>query len=426
MKVLATSDWHIGKVFHDTDLTNDHKHYLDWLTATVNERQPDILLVGGDVFQNGSPSALAQEMYYNFLSDVTEANKNMTVVIIAGNHDNPDRLTAAESLLKRNNILVRGRVKRVWQTDDDKKGHWAFTYDDLLIPVTTASGEKAVVLAIPYVNPNDTPNGTTYSEVMHNIMAELMSRAKALGDSQTSTIMLAHMYATGSEIAENSSEHIIGGQESVNLDDLNNVHPTLFVSGHIHKRQAIWGTAWARYCGSALPMSVAEKDNKHGADFYTLKDGKIAAQPEFIEFKPLRSILSLPSGADKSFKGIIDELKALPKVDPAHPETMSFVFVTLQREDNLLDNRNKLEAEIRKHHIVLAGLSQEERVTVFDANGDAHEEVSSIDKIKIDPLDTISKVFVNKYGSQMSDEQLQLAKQAISEAANALSNNKIQ
>ena len=86
IKILATSDWHLGEYFHSSDRLKEQQHFLSWLKQKAATLQPDALLVAGDVFDNSNPSAAAQETYYNFLSEITEACPDMTIVVIAGNH----------------------------------------------------------------------------------------------------------------------------------------------------------------------------------------------------------------------------------------------------------------------------------------------------------------------------------------------------
>ena len=69
MKIIATGDWHLGNLFHGNDRLPEHKHFLQWLLQQIHEQQPDALLVAGDVFDNGNPSAAAQTIYYKFLAD---------------------------------------------------------------------------------------------------------------------------------------------------------------------------------------------------------------------------------------------------------------------------------------------------------------------------------------------------------------------
>ncbi len=94
MKILATSDWHLGNLFHGNDRLPEHKHFLKWLLEQIAEQKPDALLIAGDIFDNGNPSAAAQTVYYEFLADATQLCPNMQVIITAGNHDSASRLEA--------------------------------------------------------------------------------------------------------------------------------------------------------------------------------------------------------------------------------------------------------------------------------------------------------------------------------------------
>ena len=89
MKIIATSDWHLGNLFHGNDRLQEHRHFFRWLLDCIIEEQPDALLVAGDVFDNGNPSAAAQSAYYELLADMTKVCPDMQIVITAGNHDQP-------------------------------------------------------------------------------------------------------------------------------------------------------------------------------------------------------------------------------------------------------------------------------------------------------------------------------------------------
>ena len=84
MKLITTSDWHIGNLFHGNDRLPEHKHFLKWLLQRIEEQHPDALLIAGDVFDNGNPSAAAQSAYYEFLADATQASPQMQIIITAG------------------------------------------------------------------------------------------------------------------------------------------------------------------------------------------------------------------------------------------------------------------------------------------------------------------------------------------------------
>lgn len=81
MKLITTSDWHIGNLFHGSDRLPEHRHFLQWLLSQLRAQQPDALLVAGDVFDNGNPSAAAQSAYYEFLDEATQACPDLHIII---------------------------------------------------------------------------------------------------------------------------------------------------------------------------------------------------------------------------------------------------------------------------------------------------------------------------------------------------------
>ena len=107
MRVLHTSDWHIGRTLYGRQRYEEFEAFLDWLAVLVEEENIDVLLVAGDVFDNSTPGNHAQELYYRFLCRVA-ASSNRHVVVTAGNHDSPSFLNAPRELLKFLNVHVVG------------------------------------------------------------------------------------------------------------------------------------------------------------------------------------------------------------------------------------------------------------------------------------------------------------------------------
>ena len=313
MKILATSDWHLGNLFHGNDRLPEHKHFLKWLLEQIAEQKPDALLIAGDIFDNGNPSAAAQTVYYEFLADATQLCPNMQVIITAGNHDSASRLEAPRPLLTRYHVEIRGNVRKIWQQgeseeDDKTGGHWLYSFDDLIIPVTNEEGEEVIILAVPFLR-SDVVQNASYSQGVNDFLRELTAEARKKYPDRK-CIMMAHMYAKGSDIARKdaSEKIIIGGQEEVDLEGWND-HPDYMTCGHIHKRQHIWNTDWARYTGSILPMSFAEKDYTHGIDLITIgcdkgekedcKGKNKEVKVEFLEYKPQHSLRILPEDEEE-------------------------------------------------------------------------------------------------------------------------------
>ena len=405
MKIICTSDWHLGNLFHGNDRLPEHRHFLSWLLARIKEQHPDALLIAGDIFDNGNPSAAAQSAYYEFLADATETCPDMNVVIIAGNHDSASRLEAPRALLTRHKVEIRGNIHRSWVVNEDG-GNWVINYDDLMIPINGGDGSQAIVLTVPYLR-SDVVQNANYSEGVNTILRELTAKAREkYRDSPL--IMIAHMYAKGADIAKSdaSEKIVIGGQEEVNMQGWDE-HPDYFACGHIHKRQHIWNTDWAHYSGSVLPMSFAEKDYHHGVDMVTIENGT-KPQIEFLEYEPQHKLMFLPEAEEeltskKLEKRINAELqnKTEDKLDD------NFVYlvlkVTLEKVNN--DAIKELEALIGTKNAVLCKIQKIiPELDITTISGSQH--LQSIDDIlNRDPLDTLKETFVVKNGKEMTDHQ---------------------
>ncbi len=407
MKIIATSDWHLGDMFHGNDRLPEHQHFLSWLLAQIEEQQPDALLIAGDVFDNGNPSAAAQSVYYGFLADASEKCPAMQIVITAGNHDSANRLEAPRALLTRHRVEVRGVIERTWVQNGDK-GEWLTNYDDLMLPITSG-GEQVVVLAVPYLR-NDIVHNDSYSAGVNAFLRELTKKARDKYPGLP-LVMMAHMYAKGADIAtkDASEKIVIGGMEEVSMEGWAD-HPDYLTCGHIHKRQHIWNTDWARYTGSVLPMSFAETDYHHGVDVVTIQaDGR--HESVFLEYVPQHQLMVLPKESEeltpKKLKKLIDE-----ELDDRVDGRLDDHFVYLMLQVNLEKVNNDQLAELERHiatkNAVLCKtqriIPQHDLTTI--AGG---EQISSIDDIlNRNPLDTLKEAFVIQNKNEMSEHQEQM------------------
>lgn len=150
MRLLHTSDWHLGQSLHNFDRFYEHQRFLDWLLDTIVSEQADALLVAGDVFDNANPSAASQRQLYTFLQQARARAPQLDIVIIAGNHDSPGRLEAPGPLLEMHGTTVIGYPHR------DADGNIAM--ERMLVPLTGKDGAVAAwVLAVPFLRHGDVP-----------------------------------------------------------------------------------------------------------------------------------------------------------------------------------------------------------------------------------------------------------------------------
>ena len=436
MKILATSDWHLGNLFHGNDRLPEHKHFLQWLLVQIAEQKPDALLVAGDIFDNGNPSAAAQTVYYEFLADATHLCPNMQIIITAGNHDSANRLEAPRPLLTRYHVEIRGNVRKIWQQgeseDDDKTGgHWLYSFDDLIIPVTNEEGEEVIILAVPFLR-SDVVQNASYSQGVNDFLRELTAEARKKYPDRK-CIMMAHMYAKGSDIAKQdaSEKIIIGGQEEVDLEGWND-HPDYMTCGHIHKRQHIWNTNWARYTGCILPMSFAEKDYMHGIDLITIsseeKKGDVEKKEngtdeegtencqskckdikvDFLEYKPQHSLRILPENEEeltlKKWQKLINS-ELSERMNGELSDHFDYVMLKVKQEKLSNDDIKELENLVNEKDAVLCKIQR--IVPQLDLSTiQGSQQITSIeDIVNRPPLDTLKEAFAIKHNAPMNERQ---------------------
>lgn len=411
MKILATSDWHLGNLFHGNDRLPEHRHFLTWLLGQIREQQPNALLVAGDVFDNGNPSAAAQSVYYEFLADATEACRDMQIIITAGNHDSASRLEAPRALLTRHHVEVRGNVRRVWNKTEDG-GKWVFDFNDLMIPVKGHGDTEVAVLAIPYLR-SDVLQNTDYSKGVNDFLRALTARAREKYP-RAKLVMMAHMYAKGADIAKNdaSEKIIIGGQEEVNMEGWDG-HPDYMTCGHIHKRQRIWNTDWARYTGSVLPMSFAEINYRHGVDLINISDETNTA---FLEYTPQHKLCILPESDEEATLGEIRKLvkeKLSNRKDGKLDDSFVYLFIRVKLDKVSNEEIRELEDLVGTKNAVLCRI-QKIMPTIDNTVHVGGRKIQSVDDIlERNPLDTLKEAYLIEHNMEMSEHQKQMLEELL-------------
>ncbi len=261
MKVLHTSDWHLGRSLYGRKRYEEFSTFLDWLAQTIEKEKVDALLVAGDVFDTSTPSNRAQELYYRFLSRVSTSCCRH-VVVIAGNHDSPTFLNAPKELLRALNVYVVGSM-----TD---------TLEDEVIVLYKNEQPEAIVCAVPYLRDKDIrtvePGETTddknaklilglknhYADVC-TIAEQKRVEFEKNGYSGVPIVAMGHLFTAGGKTVDGDGvrELYVGSLAHVDED----VFPSsidYLALGHLHVPQHVSNTENMRYCGSPIPMGYGE------------------------------------------------------------------------------------------------------------------------------------------------------------------------
>jgi len=241
MRLLHTSDWHLGRSFHREDLLGAQRAFLDHLVAVVRAEGVDAVLVAGDVHDRAVPALGAVELFDEVLGRLAELS--VPTVLISGNHDSARRLGVAARLIRASGVHLR--------TDAGAVG------EPVLIPARDGGGELAVY-GIPYLEPAlvrerlgapAASHAAVLGAAMDRVRADLSGRAEG-----TRSVVLAHAFVTGAEPSESERDIAVGGVPSAPASVFAGVDYVAL--GHLHNRQVVGERI--RYSGSPLAYSFSE------------------------------------------------------------------------------------------------------------------------------------------------------------------------
>lgn len=254
MRILHTSDWHLGQHFMGKTRQAEHRAWCDWLVQTVQDQQADALIIAGDIFDTGTPPSYAREQYNDFI--VQMHGTGCQLVIVAGNHDSVAMLNESKGLLGKLNTQVIATV--------------GAEPDEQVLLLTQRNGDVgAIVCAIPFLRPRDIQRSqagqsaddkqSDLQQAIAEHYAQLYARAEAkrveLGI-KVPIIGTGHLTTVGVSLTESVREIYVGSLTAFPTD----AFPAFdyLALGHIHRPQKVAGLEHIRYSGSPIALSFDE------------------------------------------------------------------------------------------------------------------------------------------------------------------------
>ncbi|MES2295404.1 MAG: exonuclease SbcCD subunit D C-terminal domain-containing protein [Pseudomonadota bacterium] len=404
MRLLHTSDWHLGQTLHNFERGYEHQCFLDWLVETVAAEQADALLIAGDVFDNANPSAAAQNQFYRFLRQVKQRAPRLDVVIIAGNHDSPGRLEAPAPLLEAHGAVVIGQVLR--------RADGQIDIERLLLPLRDGTGAvRAWCMAIPFLRPGDVPRAAPaaddaqapsrdpYLDGIAQLYADVYALAAARRQSDQAIIAMGHCHmADGASSLDSERRIVIGGSEALPaaLFDQGIAYAAL---GHLHLAQRVGRQERIRYCGSPLPLSFSEVGYTHQVlrvDF----DGAALRAVHSLPVPRTVQLLRVPS-KPAPLEQVLAALAALELPEaPAPTQPLLEVRVLLDGPEPGL--RAMIEAAIAGKPVRLAKIEPSRAL----APGAAAEALSLDQLAQLQPDDIFQRLYQQRYACEAPPDQL--------------------
>lgn len=266
MKVLHTSDWHIGKRLAGRDRLSEQRAALEEIAELCDREGVDLVLVAGDVFDTFLPSAEAEDLFYESVKKI--AGEERCVLIISGNHDDNIRLTAATSLSEELGIYVYGNAGHIPKLCKNRRVYPVEAGANHI--VFRAGEEEVFVNVLPYPNEARLKEDKNPDEKFLDKMQRWMNAGQAENKRQLPSIFLSHLFIAGGAVSEGEREIDLGGARAVPLSAL--PHCDYTALGHLHKRQSFQGHVV--YSGSILQYAFDEAGAKKSVVLFDIgKDG---------------------------------------------------------------------------------------------------------------------------------------------------------
>ncbi len=313
MRIVHTSDWHLGQTLHSMPRDHEHEAFLAWLLDTLESCRADALLISGDVFETANPPARAQELWYGFIAGARRRLPGLDLVVIGGNHDSAARLDAAGPVLRELGVRVVGSLRRDGSGGVDAGAH--------LAPLRDAGGEVAAwVAAVPFLRAADLPPGSgggdPLVEGVRAVYRDVLEAARARREPGQALVAMGHCYLAGTALSELSERKILGGNQHALPPDLFPDDVAYVAVGHLHLAQAVGRGGRVRYSGSPLPLSLAEAPYPHQVVLVELDGERLAgvrplAVPRAVE------IVRVPERGAAPPAEALERLRGLPPLETA-------------------------------------------------------------------------------------------------------------
>lgn len=267
MKILHTSDWHIGKRLMSRERLDEQAEVLDEIVRICEEEQIELVLIAGDIFDTYTPSAEAEDLFYSKIKQV--AGENRAVLIISGNHDDGVRLSAAAPLAEEQGIYIVGNARKsVLIKDSVRKIHPVQSGKGYVV-FENENGEKAFISTLPY------PNEARFKEERSDLpyierIKHWIDEGESGNVEKLPSVFMAHVFVVGGVVSEGEREIDLGGARAIPVEAL--PESDYIALGHLHKKQHM-GKAHCYYSGSPLQYSFDESADKGVKVFDLTKNG---------------------------------------------------------------------------------------------------------------------------------------------------------
>ncbi len=294
MRILHTSDWHLGKNLEGYSRLEEQERFLEELIDIADEQNVDLILVAGDIYDTSNPPAKAERLFYRSVKKLS-ADGERPIIVIAGNHDNPDRLVAAGPLAYDHGVILLGKPKSSIETG--KYGSFQIVDSGEGFLEIELKGEKVIIITLPYPSEQrlnellseemrEEARRKSYSERIGEIFSNLSQKYRE----DTINLAVSHLFVMGGEESGSERPIQLGGSLAVDAEHLpQNAHYVAL--GHLHKPQKVVGSGELKAYYSGSPIEYSKKEIHYSKSVYVV-DINIGKEVEVKEiylknYKPI-------------------------------------------------------------------------------------------------------------------------------------------
>jgi len=369
MKIIHTSDWHLGISLHNASLIEEQKSYVDFLVNVVKEKNIDAVMIAGDIFDHSVSSAEAISLYNEAVTKLCN-EIGVPVIISAGNHDGAARLASCNELLKKAGLYIFGKLSK---------------------EISIVELNNVNVYILPYFNTDEVKSLFPENKIISysDAMNCLVNNIKLNFNPGKKNILMSHCFVSGSVLSESDRSAMVGGTSVVPSEVFEGFDYVAL--GHLHKAQNRGNNI--RYSGSPLKYSFSEAEHKKSITILSIDD---EITIEELEVTPLRET--------RVIKGTYDEL------------------LSVAENDKCNDDYIKIEMTDRYAGIEAVELFRNYYPNLLNISGKSTEteesELTVEELYNLSPDDILERFYKDVTGMELTDEQINLFQEAMSAVEN--------
>lgn len=403
MKFLHTSDWHLGKTLEGFLRLYEQEKFLDELYDIAEREKVDIIIVAGDIYDSANPPAAAERLFYESIKRLSKKGQR-PIIIIAGNHDSPERLSAASSLAKENAILIFGTPASKAEVGD--YGSFSVLKSEEGFFEMEFKGENIAFITMPY------PSEKRLNEVLGKEMdeesrqknysqriGELFERLNENYRRDTINIAVGHFFVLGG--AESGSERSIqlGGSYAVEADKLPKAAQYVAL-GHLHRPQTVGGTKKRGfYSGSPIQYSKDEIAYAKAVNIVEIEPEKEAVVKKVLlkNYKPIECWNA-------------ESIEAAVKMCEEHKNEDTWVYLNI-KTDKVLEQGELKQMKSLKGDIVEVSLSFENEEYSFSENEYKEKNIKEqfcdfyLSRRQVKPSDEVLDLFLDLVNEKEDEDE---------------------